>query len=456
MTTATAHPKSRLPEPPGPGFLRGMLAYGQDPAAYMHHLFLTYGDVVVWKGLMTIFMLNNPEHVRQVLSQAHPDFTKDLYDYRVLQQTLGKGLVTNDGEHWARQRKLMQPMFHHKVVNAFDEAINAYTAALAKRWENIRPDEPVALDRDMSKITFQIVAATLFGSEIDEHAEEVADSINVININTKTLAAFFSLYPFVPTPHNRRARSVKARLEHIIYKVIDGRRARGVETRDLLDRLLGARDEQTGEGMEEQQIRDEVLTLMLAGHETSSTALQWTFHALSKYPEVEARLIEELDQVLGGRPATAADLSQLPYLKQVVQETMRLYPPVWGIARKSVKPQEFGGYALPAGAYISIMPYSLHRHPEFWPDPERFDPERFTPQNSQGRHPYSYIPFAAGPRTCIGVGMSMLEIQLVLAQLLQRFKVRMVPGHVVKPWATITYRPRHGVKAFIEPRRRVA
>lgn len=454
MSTATVQPKPTLPEPPGPGYLRGMLAYGQDPASYMHELFLRYGEVVMWKGLMTIFMLNNPDHVRTVLSQAHPDFTKDLYDYKVLAQTLGKGLVTNDGEDWARQRKLMQPMFHHKVVNAFDGAINAYTDALVRRWENLRPDEPVALERDLSLVTFQVVAATLFGSEIDEHAEEVAASIDVININTKTLSAFFSLYPSIPTPHNIKARGIKARLEHIIYKVIDARRARGVETRDLLDRLLGARDEQTGAGMEEQQIRDEVLTLMLAGHETSSTALQWTLYALAQYPEVEARLIDELERVLAGRPATAADLSQLPYLKQVVQETMRLYPPVWGIARKSVKPQEFGGYALPAGAYISIMPYSLHRHPDYWPDAERFDPERFTPQNSQGRHPYCYIPFAAGPRTCIGVGMSMLEIQLVLAQLLQRYRIRMVPGHVVKPWATITYRPRHGVKAYIEPRRR--
>lgn len=447
---------SVLPPPPGPSLWAGLRAYGRDPAAYMYQLFLDHGEVSVWRGLMTIYMLNNPEHVRQVLSQAHPAFTKDLYDYRVLAQALGNGLVTNEGENWARQRKLMQPMFHHKVVNAFDEAINGFTAALAGRWEKLRPDEPVRLEREMSRVTFQIVAATLFGSSIDEHAGEMTDILDIINVNTKTLSAFFTLYPWVPTPHNFRFRRVMARLDHIMYKVINARRARGVQTRDLLDRLLSARDEQTGAGMEEKQIRDEVVTLMLAGHETSATALQWTLHALCQHPEVEAELLAELDRVLGGRPATAADLAQLPYLKQVVQESMRLYPPVWGIARRSTEAQEFGGYQLPAGAYLSIMPYALHRHPEHWPDPERFDPTRFTPAASQGRHPYSYIPFAAGPRTCIGVGMSMLEIQLILAQLLQRFRIRMLPGHPVVPHATITYRPRFGMKVLIESRKRVA
>lgn len=442
--------------PPGPGFWRGLRAYGGDPAVFMHNLFLQHGEVAVWRGMLTIYMLNNPEHVKQVLSQAHPDFTKDLYDYRVLAQTMGKGLVTNEGDDWARQRRLMQPMFHNKVVNAFDEAINGFTGLLAARWAALKPDEPIALERELSRVTFQIVAATLFGSEIDEHADEMADILDVININTKTLAAFFTLYPRIPTAHNRHFKRVLSRLDHIVYKVINGRRARAVETRDLLDRLLSARDEQSGIGMEEKQIRDEVVTLMLAGHETSATALQWTFHALSQHPEVEARLLDELDSVLGGTPATAADLNRLPYLKQVVQESMRLYPPVWGIARRATRAQEFGGYQLPAGAYISILPYSLHRHPGHWPDPERFDPERFSPEQSKGRHSYCYIPFAAGPRTCIGVGMSMLEIQLVLAQLLQRFRVRPVPGHPVKPMATITYRPRFGMRVFVEKRAQVS
>ncbi|MBI2801441.1 MAG: cytochrome P450 [Gammaproteobacteria bacterium] len=451
MTTAV-ETKTPLPPPPGPSLWAGLTAYKRDPAAYMHGLFLEYGDVLRWRGFMTIHMLNNPDHVRQILTQAHPEFTKNAYDYHVLAQTLGKGLVTNDGSDWVKQRRLMQPMFHNKIVNTFDQVINAFTAVLAERWNQLPADRPVALDREMSRVTFQIVAGTLFGSAIDEHADEMVDILDAININTKTLRAFFTLYPWIPTAHNRRFNTVMRRLDHIVYKIINGRRVAGVANKDLLDRLLSARDEPTALGMEEKQIRDEVVTLMLAGHETSSTALQWTFYLLAQHPEVEAELLGELNSVLNGNPAAAADLSRLPYLKQVVQESMRVYPPVWGIARRATNEQEFAGYRLPAGAYISILPYSLHRHPEHWPEPERFDPTRFSPQRSESRHSYAYIPFAAGPRTCIGAGMSMLEIQLVLAQLLPRFRLRPVPGHPVSPMATVTYRPRDGVKVFIEKR----
>lgn len=444
--------KAPPPPPPGPSYWQGLKAYGRDPATYMHQLFLEYGEVVRWRGAMTIYVLNNPDHVRQVLTQAHPEFTKDLYDYRVLAQTMGNGLVTNDGADWVKQRRLMQPMFHNKIVNTFDTAINAFTATLADRWQRLPAGQAVALEREMSRVTFQIVAATLFGSEIDDHADEMVDILDVINVNTKSAAAFLTLYPWVPNKHNRRFKRIMQRLDHIVYKMINARRASGVGSKDLLDRLLSVRDEQSGLGMAEKQVRDEVVTLMLAGHETSATALQWTFYLLAQHAEVEAELLHELNTVLNGNPATATDLAHLPYLKQVVQESMRIYPPVWGIARTATHEQEFGGYRIPVNGYISILPYSLHRHPEHWPEPERFDPTRFSPQRSAGRHSYCYIPFAAGPRTCIGVGMSMLEIQLVLAQLLPRFRVRPVPGHVVKPMATVTYRPRFGMQVFIEPR----
>ncbi len=445
--------RATLPRPPGPSFWQALRAYGGDPAVTMHQLFLRYGEVSRWRGLFTIYLLNNPDHVRQILSQAHPEFTKHLYDYRVLAQAMGKGLVTNDGDAWARQRRLMQPMFHHKVVSTFDQAINAYTRLLATRWHALKAHQPVALEREMGRVTFQIVAATLFGSEIDEHASEMVDILDVLNINTKTPAAFFTLYPWVPTAHNRHVKRVMGRLNYIVYKIINGRRGSGTATPDLMNRLLSARDETTGAGMEEAQIRDEVVTLLLAGHETSATALQWIFYMLSQYPDVEAQLLHELEQVLCGNPACAGDLVRLPYLKQVVQETMRLYPPIWGIARRATHAQVFGGFEIPAGAYISILPYCLHRHPDYWPEPAQFDPERFSPQQSQGRHAYAYLPFAAGPRTCIGAGMAMMEIQLVLAQLLPQFRVRPVPGHPIEPLATVTYRPRHGMQVFIEKRK---
>ena len=253
-------------------------------------------------------------------------------------------------------------------------------------------------------------------------------------------------------PSNIRFKRVKRRLDDIVDGLVDLHRQGGGAPDDIVHRLLAARDEDTGEGMDAEQMRDEIITLMLAGHETSATALTWTFYQLAQHPQVEEQLVAELDCVLGGRPATSADLANLPYLKQVVQESMRLYPPVWGIARRSTEESEFGGYRIPADSYIAITMYVLHRHPEYWPDPERFDPERFAPNRATSRHSYAYLPFAAGPRACIGAGMAMLEIQLVLAQLLQRFRVRPLPDHPVEPLPVVTFKPRYGVAVNIEPR----
>ncbi|MGE3771750.1 MAG: cytochrome P450 [Gammaproteobacteria bacterium] len=447
-TAARAH----APAPPGPSFWQSLAGYRRNPATYFTALAREYGDVLRWRGLMDIYLLNDPEDVRRVMTQAWPQFTKDNIDYRVLRITMGNGLVTNDGPDWARQRRLMQPMFHNRIVNAFDGAINACTEALVARWRARGADEAFALDRDLSRLTFQVVGATLFGADIDAHADEVAAMLDVMNVNPKTVRALLTQWPWLPTRGNREFARHLATLDRIVYGLIAARRAGGEERRDLLGLLLAARDADTGEAMAEQQVRDEVVTLMLAGHETSATALGWTFHLLAQHPEVEAALVDELARELGGRPAQAGDLARLPYLKQVVQESMRVYPPVWGLSRAMAADCEFGGYRIPRGAYVAILPYALHRHPAHWSDPERFDPSRFGPQRSESRHSYCYLPFAAGPRTCIGAGMAMLEIQLVLARLLPLFRVRPVPGHPVVPLASVTYRPRFGLRATVVPR----
>jgi len=447
----TVRPVTRRPLPPGPGPWRSLAGYRRNPAVYFTELAARHGDVLRWRGLMDVYLLNDPDHVRQVLTQAWPQFTKDDIDYRVLRVTMGNGLVTNDGESWARQRRLMQPMFHNRVVNAFDAAINAATEALAARWR-ARGDAPFMLDRDLSRLTFQVVGATLFGADIEAHADEVAEMLDFMNVNPKTLRGLLTLAPWLRTPGNRRFARHLARLDDIVNGLIDARAASGEARGDLLGLLLAARDEDSGAALPARQVRDEVVTLMLAGHETSATALGWSFHLLAQHPDIEAQLVEELARELGGRPALAGDLARLPFLKQVVQESMRLYPPVWGISRAVTDDVEFGGWRIPAGAYLAILPYALHRHPAHWEEPSRFDPSRFTPQRSQGRHSYCYLPFAAGPRTCIGAGMAMLEIQLVLARLLQQFSVRPVPGHPVLPRASVTYRPRFGIKAVVMPR----
>ena len=443
---------TELPLPPGPR-LRGLFRmFSQSPPEFLLGLTREYGDVVRFRGFFPVFSINHPDYVRQILTQAYPKYTKNTIDYRVIARTLGNGLVTNDGPDWTRQRRLMQPVFSGRTINAFDTTINELTAHLATQWVGKRTDEVVWLDRDMSRITFQVVVRTLFGADIDDIADEMVNILAVINQHPLQFSAFMTLYPWLPLPSNRRFLRIKRRLEEIVDGLVAMHREGDGSGNDIVDRLLAARDEETGEGMSEAQIRDEIITLMLAGHETSATALTWTFYLLAQQPDVEARLCEELTRVLGGRAAASGDLPQLPYLKQVVQESMRLYPPVWGIARRCTEETEFGGYRIPRDAYIAITIYALHRHRDYWPDAERFDPDRFDANRTESRHSYSYLPFAAGPRACIGAGMAMLEVQLVLAQLLQRFRARPLAGHPIVPQAVVTLKTRYGLPVNITPR----
>ena len=440
------------PAPPATPLLYGLLDYQKNSLAFLEHLIERYGDVLKWRMPITIHVINHPDDVKRILSAPSERYSKDTLDYRILSGSLGNGLVTNDGASWARQRRLMQPMFHNRAINPFDVPINQAAADMLARWSRLPPGQPIALEQEMSTLTFKVVGTTLFGVDVEPYVQEIADILEVINISTHELRALLTLVPWLPTPHNRRSRDAVQRLDRIVYGLIDARRRGDRHRDDILDRLLAARDEDDGTGMSEKQIRDEVVTLLLAGHETSANALLWTFEQIARNPDVEARLLEELRDELQGAPATSADLARLPYLKQVVQETMRLRPPVWAIARRSHQDELMQGYRVPAGAYLMIMPYMLHRHRDFWPEPLRFDPERFSPNRSENRHSYCYIPFAAGPRTCIGAGMAMLEIQLVLASVLQRYKVTPLPGHPLEPAAKVTLKPKYGMPVTLTPR----
>jgi len=439
--------------PPATPWLHGLRSNPDDRPQFFQDLIQRYGDVVHWRFLFDVFLLNHPDDIKRVLSAPSEKFSKGTLDYRILALSLGNGLVTNDGPHWVYQRKLMQPLFHNRSINPFDEPINRLTNALAERWVRLPAGQSVLMEREMGKLTFEAVGTTLFGVDIEQHADEISKVLEVVNVSTQELRSILLLLlPWLPLKHTRASRDAVARLDRIVFGMINARRASSERRDDILDRLLAARDEDTGAGMDERQIRDEVVTLLLAGHETSSNGLAWTFWMLTQHRDVEARLLEELSTVLNGRPALSSDLPQLPYLKQVVQESMRLLPPVWAIARKSHQDEIFQGYRVPAGAYITIPIYALHRHPEFWPDPERFDPERFNPNRTEPRHSYCYIPFAAGPRTCIGAGMAMLEIQLVIANLLPRFRMDVAPGARIEPAAKVTLTPKFGMPMIVTPR----
>ena len=436
------HPRSRHP-PATPRFYR-LREASRNPHTLMLEIVREYGDLVQWRGLQDMVIVNHPDLIRPVLTRDYRHFSKNTFHYRMLRQVMGNGLVTNDGPDWVRQRRLIQPAFANRRLTRFDQTINRLTSSLLKRWDERDAADPLWIDREMSALTFDIVGETLFGSDLEEHASEMARILDIVNLSSHDLRALLTLYPWVPTPYNLRWNRAMKRLDRIVYGLIGSRSRNGDGSDDLLDRLAAARDEETGEGMDDRQMRDEIVTLMLAGHETSAMALSWTLYLLATHPEIEERLFEHLEANLHGEPAATEDLTQLPYLKQVVQEAMRIYPPVWGYVRRAEEDTELGDYVLPKGSWAGVVTYALHRHPDYWPDPERFDPERFAPARAEERDFFAYLPFAAGPRTCIGAGMAMLEIQLILAQVVPRFRMHVVSGHPIESEARVTLRPRHG------------
>jgi cytochrome P450 len=326
------------------------------------------------------------------------------------------------------------------------------TLAMMEHWQDTR--EPLDIPLEMTRLAQRIGGLTLFnmdlGSEIDTVGHTVTELL--------PLLAKYGVMPFppinVPTRRNRRIQAGMRTLDEVVYGIIAARRAdpTSVETNDLLSMLLWARDEETGEGMSDQQLRDEVMNLLIAGHETSTVALTWIWYVLSQYPEVESRLHAELDAVLGGRPPTFEQLANLPYTKMVVQETLRLYPPIFVMGRHAITDDNVGGYHVPANGVALLSPYCTHRHPEFWERPEVFDPERFSPERSANRPRFAYFPFGGGPRQCIGNSFALMEAQLVLATVAQRYRLRLVPSHPVEPQATVIVQPRYGLPMTLHPR----
>jgi cytochrome P450 len=305
----------------------------------------------------------------------------------------------------------------------------------------------------MTRLTFQIVGRSLFGVDLSDDTGRVSRSFTYANqyIAELTSRPFSPLLIRLPSPGNRRLRAAIKELDEVVYKIIDERRRRGQETGDLLSMLMSARDEDTGEAMDDAQVRDEVMTLMLAGHETTANALTWTWYLLSQNPAAEVKLHEELRRVLAGRSPTFEDLPGLKYTRMVIEEALRLYPPAYVISRLTGSADRVGYYHLPAGSSLLLSPYLTHRHPDFWPDPEKFDPERFNPDQPSDRPRYAYLPFGGGPRQCIGNTFAMTEAQLVLATMAQRVRLSLVHGHPVEFEPLITLRPKFGMKMVAAP-----
>ena len=444
---------------PGP---RGLPIVGMLPAVRRNPtaVFITaarrFGDVVHLKiGPRHGYLITNPADVRHVLQDNARNYHKSpLYDK--LRAVLGNGLLTSEDAFWLRQRRIAQPSFHHQRIAVLAGVMAKAARETAERWKTVVSEKgPVDIDEEMMRLTRTVVLRTLLGGDLGPFAARVDDAWTVVNQHIGESFWSLGFTDRLPTPKYRRFLAARAVLMGAVDHVISQRRSSPSGSADLLSMLLSARDEETGEAMTDNQLRVEVMTFLLAGQETTSLALTWTWYLLSQHPEARHRLEEEIDSVLDGRPPEYTDLVHLPYTRRVIDEAMRLYPPAWGFSRQALSDDQLGGFHLPRGWLVFVLPYVLHRLPAFWEHPDAFDPDRFSPERSADRPKFVYLPFGAGPRQCIGNQFALIEAQLTVATLAQVYRLRLVPGHRVEPWPLITLRPRFGMPMLIEPRQSV-
>jgi cytochrome P450 len=439
-------------QPPGP---RNPLVFGhlqrfrKDPLAFLQRLASRYGDAVYFRlGHQEVYFFNHPDLIREVLVNQQASFRKS----RILQKAkivLGEGLLTSEGEFHLRQRRLVQPAFHRERLIGYGEAMVELAGQAMRRWT---AGEVMNIHEEMTRLTLAVVARTLFSANVEDEAEAIGEAMTaVLELFNLALLPYSELLVKLPIPASRRFRKARAQLDGTIYRIIEERRRSGVDKGDLLSMLILAQDEEQGTGgMTDQQVRDEAMTLFLAGHETTANALTWAWYLLSSNKEAEARLHAEIDRVLGSRAPSSSDVPALSYTASVFAESMRLFPPAWSIGRMVAREVRIGGYVLPPGAIVLVSPYVMHRDARFWSEPERFLPERF--ENGAERPKFAYFPFGGGSRICIGERFAWMEGTLMLAAIARRWRLRCVDQRPAVPRAQITLRPAGGIRMRLDSR----
>lgn len=444
---------TRAPGPKGIPWFGSTLRAWNDPLDLFLESQATYGDIVRFRfGPFTYYLVNDPDVVKHVLVDNPKGYTKSR-NYLGLKLVLGDGLLISESDHWRRQRKLVQPAFHRERLAGFARSMSECTRATIDRWQIELAEgasETTDIHEEMMRLTFRIVGLTLLSADVDGSAKEVGKAMDVAMHWANDYAeALVRLPPSLPTPANLRFKKAMKTLDDVVFRIIAERRAVASATKSYGDDLLGMLMEATteeGSGMDDQQLRDELITMVLAGHETTANLMAWTFYLLSKHPEIERRVREEAERVLGDRDATLDDVKGLEYTKMVLEESLRLYPPAWAFERQAIAPDQLGPYPIEAGSIIGFSPYVMHRHPAFWENPEGFDPERFSPERAAKRPRYAYLPFGGGPRTCVGNHFAMMEAQIILAMIVRDFRMELVSSHPVVLDPMITLRPKHGIK----------
>ncbi|MFQ3648273.1 MAG: cytochrome P450 [Anaerolineae bacterium] len=406
--------------------------------------------VRMYYGPFRLYILNTPDLAHEVLVEKAASFYKTTLLKTVLEPVVGAGLFTNDGDSWRQQRRLAQPAFHSKRIAAYADVMVQFAHELAERWHD---QQTLDVEHEMAGVTMQIVSKTLFDAHVTQEDTTGQAVATVLRLADQRFNRIVQVPDWLPTPENRRMKAAIQHLDALIQGFINERRATGEDKGDLLSMMIAATDDENGARMSDKQLRDEVMTVFGAGHETTAVTLTWAFYVLSQHPEVEAKLHAELDTVLGGRLPTFEDLPKLTYTEKVIKETMRLYPPAWSVTREPIVPVRLADkYDLKKGETLMVNIYGIHRDERYFPDPLRFDPERWTPENEKKMHRYQYFPFGAGPRVCIGNSFAMMEARLVLATLAQRFRLTLAPEQIVKPQRVFTLRPRYGMKMIAHVR----
>ena len=424
----------RIPAPFGP-----LGAFVRDPLGFQLQAREQFGDVFRFRiGPIVNHFLYHPEHIRRVLHEQQKNYLRGWH-YRLMRRHFGDSLTVSEGTLWLRQRRLAQPAFHRQRLAEYADVMVDAASELAVRWQALGPNETVEARREMSRVALAITSRTLFDRDVSHEADEVGKAFVVLGqyFEHRFNHPVSAPPTWVPTPMNRRFAKAVSTLNQLVAEMVRERRRDEADRGDLLSMLIQARDEETGEKMTDEQLRSVMVNFLLAGYETTTTALTWTWYLLASHASVRQRVREEVKAVIGDRLPRAADAAQLHLTRAVIQESMRLYPPIWIVPRRVVADDEIGGFRIPARSTVYLCPYITHRHPEFWPAPEVFDPDRFTVDGSADRPKGAYFPFLSGPHQCIGADFALLEMQLVVARLLQEFDVTIVPGQAVKPTASL-------------------
>lgn len=442
-------------KPPGPKGLPALgltLAIRKDALGTLRRVAREYGDIVRMPvAFQDRILLNHPEYIEQVLVIQQAKFHKSELTKRVTEGLLGQGLLISEGDFWRRQRRLMQPSFHRSRVN---EYVGTMTESAQRHIHAWRDGEQLDLAGEMMALTLDVAVRTLFGTTLPAEGRQVGRSMTfLMRYSLGRQRSLLRIPETWPTPNNKRAVRERNFLDSLVYRIIEERRLQenSNHRNDVLSLLMSAMDED-GTQMTPKQLRDETMTLFLAGHETTAQALAWTWYLLGENPAAEGRLHEELHGVLNGRSPELGDLAKLPYLDAVLHEVLRLYPPAYITARTSIEPSQIGGYDFPAGSTMLMSQWVMHRDSRFYDEPDAFRPERWLDGLADRLVAGAYFPFGDGPRRCVGQNFAVLEAAIVIGTLAQRFQFRLVPGHPVDPEPLVTLRPRHGIRMTLHAR----